>query len=834
MAASQAVIWRKRFRLGLSLISGAIFSAFLATGQAQTNYQQLLSFGPTALSGNQPRAKLMEGSDGWLYGTTFSGGISNAGTIFRVGKDGAGFSQIYAFTNSDRPQGGLVEANDGTLCGTTSYGGSNHYGTVFKCNKDGSDFSILRVFPGGTGDGTVPNCTLIKGHDGILYGTTYSGGASNLGTVFALNTDGSGYAVLHHFTGSSGGADGSFPFSGVCQGSDGALYGTTLMGGSKNEGIVFKVSTNGTGYTILRHFNGGTQDGRWGYGGLVQASNGRLFGTTYYGGTANVGTIFTINTNGGNYAVLHRFQLDLEGLQPFTSLTVGDNQVLYGTARYGGISDGGTVFRINPDGTGYAVLHRFAPATEDGYQPLAPLLLGSDGALYGSTYLGGVYATNNVYGTLFRLCSPPTITAQPQDQTITVGQDASFSVSATGTSPLGYQWSFNGTNIPGATASSYTRYGAQPADAGNYAVTITNMAGSVFSSNALLTLQGVLTIIAPPTNLAVCAGSPAVFTVEASGLDVTYQWQGSGDGGITFTNLSSTATNASYTNLITTAADDGYQYQVIVSGAFSPPATSAPPAILTVSAPAIADAGLDQTVCASSPATTLTGSIGGAAISATWSGAGTFIPDAATLDAVYIPTPAEVAAGVATVMLTTDDPAGPCGAASDTMTITIMPAATVNAGPDQTVSADNPATTLAGSIGGAATSAMWSGAGSFAPDATTLDAVYTPTAAEIAAGTATVTLTTDDPAGPCEAVSDSMTITITSTAPTPVTIISLSGTSLNYTGGSGTQFVLLQSADPIAPLANWTREATNTVTPGVFTVPPVGAAASAFYIIQSE
>ena len=132
----------------------------------------------------------MEGSDGWLYGTTFSGGISNAGTIFRVGKDGAGFSQIYAFTNSDRPQGGLVEANDGTLCGTTSYGGSHHYGTVFKCNKDGSDFSILHVFPGGAGDGTVPNCTLIKGHDGILYGTTYSGGVSNLGTVFALNTVG--------------------------------------------------------------------------------------------------------------------------------------------------------------------------------------------------------------------------------------------------------------------------------------------------------------------------------------------------------------------------------------------------------------------------------------------------------------------------------------------------------------------------------------------------------------------------------------------------------------------------------------------------------------------
>ena len=306
-------------------------------------------------------------------------------------------------------------------------------------------------------------------------------------------------------------------------------------------------------------------------------------------------SVFTVNTNGGNCAVLHSASWTPRASAVY-EFDDGNNR----SARHGALwrhFGRGIIFRINSDGTGYTVLHRFVPATEDGHQPLAPLLLGSDGALYGSTYLGGVYATNNVYGTLFRLCSPPTITAQPQDQTITVGQDASFSVSATGTSPLGYQWSFNGTNIPGATDSSYTRYSAQPTDAGNYAVTITNMAGSVLSSNALLTLQGVLTIIAPPTNLAVCAGSPAVFTVEASGLDVTYQWQGSGDGGITFTNLSSTATNASYTNLITTAADDGYQYQVIVSGAFSPPATSAPPAILTVSAPAIADAGLDQTVC---------------------------------------------------------------------------------------------------------------------------------------------------------------------------------------------------------------------------------------------
>src|SRR5206468_1650808 len=134
--------------------------------------------------------------------------------------------------------------------------------------------------------------------------------------------------------------------------------------------------------------------------------------------------------------------------------------------------------------------------------------------------------------------------------------------------------------------------------------------------------------------------------------------------------------------------------------------------------------------------------------------------NAATLNAVYTPTAGEIAAGTATVTLTTDDPAGPCGAVNASMTITINPVATVNASPTQTVCASSPATTLAGSFGGAATSSTWSGAGSFAPNAATLNAVYTPTAGEIAAGTATVTLTTDDPAGPCGPVNASMTITI--------------------------------------------------------------------------
>jgi hypothetical protein len=241
------------------------------------------------------------------------------------------------------------------------------------------------------------------------------------------------------------------------------------------------------------------------------------------------------------------------------------------------------------------------------------------------------------------------------------------------------------------------------------------------------------------------------------------------DGGGTWSNIGDTTTNATYTIPTPTLYDDGNLYQVVVGcpcgGLW---VTSSPPAVLRVSQAAVVDAGASQTVCASSPATALAGSFDGAATRATWSGAGTFAPDATTLNAVYTPAAAEIAAGSATVTLTNDDPGPPCGPASAAMTITILPAATVSAGPAQTVCANSPATQLAGSFGGGAGSAKWSGAGTFKKNIYTMNAVYTPTAAEIAAGSATVTLTTDNPPGPCSPASASMTITILA-APTAST-----------------------------------------------------------------
>jgi uncharacterized repeat protein (TIGR03803 family) len=472
----------------LRLVSGAILSLLLTTTQAQTNFQQILSFGPSLQSGSWPQGELLEGSDGFLYGTTYGGGNQGLGSVFKTSKNGSEFISLRSLTNDAYfPVAGLVESSDGVLLGTTPDGGANGAGTVFKMNKDGSGFSLLHIFAAGPGDGGRPQGRLVAAAGGMLFGTAFNGGAANKGVVFAMKADGSGYTILHNFAGTNSG-DGSFPFASLCQGSDAALYGTTQGGGSNDLGSVFRLSSDGTGYAVLHHFNGGADDGRMPLGSLVQGSDGFLYGTTQNGGTHGLGTIFKLNTNGGGYVVLQSFAGGSTGSQPFAGLVAGSNGVLYGTTRFGGSHDLGTAFKVNTDGTGYATLHSFGGSAGDGSQPLAPLLMGSDGALYGSTHWGGMYETNGVYGTLFKLSSPVVITAQPLDQTVGAGQNASFSVTATGTLPVSYQWRFNATPIAGATDSTYGRANVQITDAGSYSVIVSNAVAGVTSSNAVLTV----------------------------------------------------------------------------------------------------------------------------------------------------------------------------------------------------------------------------------------------------------------------------------------------------------------------------------------------------------
>ncbi len=390
---------RKPYRWGVGLLMAISLTCWPpASLQAQTNYQVLQSIQPPPGGSSGQISPLLQGSDGRLYGTTSAGGMSNIGTLFSLGTNGSDYAIICSFnsTNGSIPYGPLLEGADGSLYGTASSGGANGSGTVFAIGKEGNGFHILHDFGSTAGDGRTPLAGLVKGSDGALYGTTASGGSGRVGTVFKLKQDGSSYSVLHAFVGFAG-PEGSFPFTKLLSGSDGVLYGTTAYGGANGLGVLFKVHTDGSGYTVLHSFMG--PDGRPPLAELIEGNDGMLYGTTYYGGTNDFGTVFVMNKDGTAYRVIYNFTGDGEGSEPFAGLVQGAQGTLFGTTRYGGTDDLGTAFRLNADGSGYTVLHSFTSTNGDGAEPGAALLVASDGALYGTTLLGGTSGE----GTVFKL-----------------------------------------------------------------------------------------------------------------------------------------------------------------------------------------------------------------------------------------------------------------------------------------------------------------------------------------------------------------------------------------------------------------------------------------------
>ncbi len=287
----------------------------------------------------------------------------------------------------------------------------------------------------------------------------------------------------------------------------------------------------------------------------------------------------------------------------------------------------------------------------------------------------------------------------------------------------------------------------------------------------------------------ICSGSSSQVTFTATpNTTVTYRVNGGADQTI---QVGESGTAILPTGNLTTTTT----YSLVSVAYSTPPAcsqTATGTATVTVNPVAVVNAGADQTVCATNPVVTLAGSITGGVTTGTWNGGtGIFSPNRTTLNATYTPSQAEITAGTLTLTLTSDDPEGPCGPESDQMVITINQAATVEAGEPQTICAGSTAT-LNGSIGGSATSATWSGGtGTFLPNASTLNAVYNPGAADVAAGTVTLTLTTNDPGGPCGFVTDQVVITInpqaTVNAGSDQTICGGSAVTLNGTfGGSAT------------------------------------------------
>jgi uncharacterized repeat protein (TIGR03803 family) len=330
-----------------------------------------------ALHGYHPYGSLV--SDGtFLYGLVQFGGTYNFGTLFKIKPDGIGYSILINFSdtaNGGSPPGSLIY--DGTfLYGMTGSGVSSNHGSIFKIKPDGTGYSKLHDFTGKP-DGDTPNGALMLDST-FLYGTTQLGGTSDSGTVFKIKTDGTGYIKLLDFTGPVNGREPSGDLI-----SDGTfLYGMTEQGGTSDEGVIFKIKPDGTGFAKLLDFNG--TNGRYPYGSFI--TDGTFFyGMTLEGGTHGLGTIFKIKPDGTGYSDLMDFSGHANGSLPIGSL-ITDGTFLYGMASAGGIKDSGVVFKIKPDGTGYSDLFDFAGT--NGSTPTGSLI--SDGTfLYGMTSQGG-------------------------------------------------------------------------------------------------------------------------------------------------------------------------------------------------------------------------------------------------------------------------------------------------------------------------------------------------------------------------------------------------------------------------------------------------------------
>ncbi len=304
-------------------------------------------------------------------------------------------------TGGEGPDARLVRDSAGNLYGTTFRGGANDLGTVFKVTASGSE-SVLYSFGASASDGISPQGGLIMDSAGNLYGTTTEGGANmdDSGTVYKISPSGT-ETILYSFTLDP---DGAGPHGDLLMDSAGNLYGTTDSGGGHgSDGTVFKIAS-GT-ESVFYAFGAIANDGMQPEAGLITDSAGNFYGTSMSGGANGRGTVFKIAS--GAETILHSFGAGTtDGTQPESDLIMDSAGNLYGTTPGGGANSHGTVFKIGPSGT-ETILYSFGANATDGQAPFQGLIMDSAGNLYGTTEGGGAHSNS---GTVFKISASGTET----------------------------------------------------------------------------------------------------------------------------------------------------------------------------------------------------------------------------------------------------------------------------------------------------------------------------------------------------------------------------------------------------------------------------------------
>jgi uncharacterized repeat protein (TIGR03803 family) len=474
-----------------------VFCMAMAIVSPAQTFTTLASFNLT--NGADPVSSVIQGTDGNFYGTALAGGNSDpncnasflggCGTVFKVTSQGQ-LTALYSFCpqspcpDGSAPGAALVQGNDGNFYGTTRGGGvtnppcySNGCGTVFKVTPTGTLTTLYKFCSqANCTDGSAPYGGLVQGTDGNFYGTTYGGGTSGFssGTVFKITPTGT-LTTLYSFCSQHDCPDGAHPYAGLVQATDGNFYGTTSMGGnSSNNGTFFRITPSGT-LTTLHSFCSQypCPDGGVPWAALTQATDGNLYGTTFGGAGYNNGTVFKTTLEGA-LTTLHKFCSQpncADGAWPYGGVVQATDGNFYGTTYTGGANTQGVVFEITPAGA-LTVLHSF-----NGAYPQAGVVQATDGNLYGTTSDGGSNCPPFGCGAVY---------------TLNVGL-APFVETQPSSGPVGAPVTILGTHLAGSTSVTFNGTPATFTVVSDSQITTNVPAGATTGTVQVMTPGGALT-----------------------------------------------------------------------------------------------------------------------------------------------------------------------------------------------------------------------------------------------------------------------------------------------------------------------------------------------------
>ena len=471
---------------------------------------------------------------------------------------------------------GLVLGTHGNLYGTTQNGGSNSLGSIFRVAPNGV-LAGLYSFTGGS-DGANPFAGLAQGPDGNFYGAAWAGGTNGFGAIFQVASNGA-LIPLYSFT---GGNDGASPHAVLTLGNDGSFYGTAYYGGTANAGTIFRITPGGA-FSALYSFSG-QSDGAYPFAGLVQGAGGNFYGTTYKGGASGNGTVFKITAN-GILTTLVAFN-SANGAYPYGGLVQGDDGNFYGTTSSGGSCSSGTVFKMTPAGA-LTTLYSFSFGS-DGAYPYAGLAPDSGGNFFGATAYGGAYGGGTVFiiapdGTLATLVQFDGYNGASPQAPLVVGADGSF-------------YGTTQTGGPGGRASIFRLALSAPQ------------------------------ILSQPLSQTVFTGSNVVFHVAAFGsAPMSYQWRVNGTDLAEAGNLSGTAASTLTLSNVTLA--DAGTYLVFITNAWGSISSAGVALVVTSSPPIIVQQPSNQTVAPGGTATFTVVAAGSLPLSYQWQENGTNLAD---------------------------------------------------------------------------------------------------------------------------------------------------------------------------------------------------------------